>query len=163
MTFNSPVDTNALAQLMPHRRLVPAAVAHDARAETIIGRLCLNGHITTEEYDAAVKYREIIERYRMVIDAPSPNERSMSGVIVGPWGGSRVISDSEAKERKDKYNAAFEWVEEKTGHRGARTIAHALHDRADFVVAVLILVLGALCTHFGLTNSRKSANAINRR
>jgi hypothetical protein len=82
------IDPKALAQLMPHRRLVPAEVAHDPKAECLLGRLCLNGWITEIQYQAGVKYRTAIARYRTVIEAPRSTEVSMSGVIVGPGAGA---------------------------------------------------------------------------
>src|SRR5690349_1689557 len=76
-------DPKAIAQLMPHRRLVPAEVAHDPKAESIMGRLCLNGWITDIQYQAGVKFRTAIARFRTIIEAPRSSEASMSGVIVG--------------------------------------------------------------------------------
>lgn len=145
------LDPRAVAQLMPHRRLVPADVAHDPKAESLLGRLCLNGWITEAQYDAGKRYRDIVIRYRAVIDAPKPDERSLSGVIVGPWGGSGAMDDEEAVRRKAMYDAAFIAVSD-SGQRAARAVARcAVHDRREFELVDLRCGLSALVLHFRLT------------
>lgn len=148
------IDPNAIAQLMPHRRLVPANVAHDPKAECILGRLCLNGWINEAQYQAGVKYREIVGRYRAVIDAPR-GEVSMSGVIVGPWGGGGILTDDEAKRRRDDYNGSFEAMMEFAGYRQARDVAHVIHDRPQFTLRMVKSGLDALAAHYGLTRRIK--------
>src|SRR5260370_15316092 len=40
------IDPKAVAKSQPHRRGVPVALAHDPKAECMMGRLCLNGDIS---------------------------------------------------------------------------------------------------------------------
>ncbi len=157
------IDPKAIAQLMPHRRLVPANVAHDPKAESELGRLCLNGWITEVQYQAGVKYREIVQRYRVVIDCPRSTEASMSGVIVGPWGASSIMDENEALRRKANYDAAFEYLEARCGNRGARAVAHCvMQDKKTPHIAHLKCGLSALAEHLGLTFARKRGFSINR-
>lgn len=157
------VDVKAIAQTMPHRQEVQPEIRHDPLAETKLGRLRLGGWITQPQYEAGDKYREIVRRYRTVIDAPR-GEVSMSGVIVGPWGGSSDLDDDEAQRRKDQYNSAFEALECGAGNRAARAVAHvAVYNRVEFVMDDLRRGLTVLAEHFGLTRPVKSGSAINRR
>lgn len=156
------IDPKAIAQLQPHRRLVPADVAHDPKAECIMGRLCLNGWLTEIQYQAGVKYRNDVARYRAVIDAPRSTEASMSGVIVGPWGGGHEMSDDRQIEIRNNYMRAFEALENATGNHGARDVAHCIHDRGGFAIARVKCGLTALAVHYGLTFARKSEIVRNR-
>ena len=149
------IDPKAIAQLMPHRRLVPADAAHDPKAESLLGRLQLNGWLSVAQWQAGESYWEIVNRYRAVIDAPR-GEVSMNGVIVGPWGGGMTITDDEAKRRKDNFNAAFEAMHSAAGHRGAVAVSHCLHGKNDFALRYLKCGLDALAEHLGLTNRRKA-------
>lgn len=151
------MEANALAQLMPHRRLVPREVAHDQKAECIMGRLRLNGWLTEAQYQAGVNYREAVGRYRAVIDAPR-GEISMAGVIVGPWGGSSM-TEERAIEIRNEYMRAFEALAQ-TGME--RHVAHLIHDRSQFELARAKCGLDALAVYYRLTKPTKSANAINR-
>ncbi len=146
------IDPKAIAQLMPHRRLVPANVAHDPKAESIMGRLCLNGWITEIQYQAGVKYRTATARYRTVIEAPRSSEASMSGVIVGPWGGSEMTEERQI-EIRDAYMRAFEALD---SVGVARDISHVIHDKHPFTIPRVKCGLDALARHYGLTFSRKS-------
>lgn len=152
------VDVVAVARTQPHRRLVPEHLAHDARAESFLGRLRLNGWITPMEYRAGVKYREIVGRYRVLIGGPR-GEVSLCGVVVGPWGGSGIELDAdEIQRRKDAYNGAYEFLDANAGHRAAVALAWAINERPGVIVPDLIRALDKLCEHFELTNTRKSAS-----
>lgn len=154
-------DQNLVARAMPHRQSVPASLAHDPKAECVLGRLCLNGKISETQYDAGVKYREAVMRYRSVISAPR-GEVSMSGVIVGPWGGGSLMTDSRAVEIRDKYMEAFNALEKHPDGRCARDVSNCVvRDQMDFRIEVLRCGLNALAVHFGLTGRGKSFTAIN--
>lgn len=149
------IDPKALAQLMPHRRLVPVNVAHDERAECMMGRLCLNGWITEIQYQAGIKYRTATARYRSVLEAPKSTETSMAGVIVGPWGGSS-IDDRDHADIREKYMKAFEALVEAVGNHGARDVAHCMHDKHPFEIPRVKCGLSALAIHYGLTKPKKA-------
>jgi hypothetical protein len=144
------IDPKAIAQLQPHRRLVPAEVAHDPKAECVMGRLCLNGWITEIQYQAGVKYRTAVARYRSVIEAPRSTEASMAGVIVGPWGRGSDMTEEKQIEIRDQYMRAFEALEEAAGNAGARDVAHLIHGRIGFAMARVKCGLTALARHYGL-------------
>ncbi len=139
------IDPKAIAQLMPHRRLVPANVAHDPKAESIIGRLCLNGWITEAQYQAGVKYRTAVARYRSVIEAPRSTEASMSGVIIGPWGSGLLMDEARQVEIRAQYMRAFEAIE---SVGCARDVNHCIHDKHPFSIPMVRRGLAALVKHY---------------
>lgn len=150
------IDPKAIAQLQPHRRLVPAGVAHDPKAECVMGRLCLNGWISETQYQAGVKYRTLVMNYRRVIGAPRSTEASMSGVIVGPWAGGGEMPEDRQIEIRNAYMRAFEALQEHPDNRCARDVSHCvIQDRTNFTLAVVKSGLNALALHFGLTNRTK--------
>jgi hypothetical protein len=55
---------------MPHRRNQGDAL--DARLESTIGRYFLHGFITEPEFQAGVRYGEIVLDYLQSVDAPQP-------------------------------------------------------------------------------------------
>ena len=142
------VDPNAVARRQPHRRGVPAALAHDPKAECILGRLCLNGEISETQYEAGVKYRTAVMRYRSAIEAPRASAASMTGVIAGPSGGGTPISERRQIEIRNGYMRAFEAIEQAGA---ARDVAHcAVFDRGPYVLEKLQRGLDALAVHYGL-------------
>lgn len=147
------VDIFAIAKSMPHRKDLPEAIRHDSKAESIFGRLLLNGNITVDQYNAGIRYRDIVMRYRAVMDVPSHNPASMSGVIIGPWSGGYILSQEQVAERRSQYSAAYEALESGAGNRGARAVAHAVvYERGSPDLAVLKCGLNVLLAHFRLTN-----------
>jgi len=137
------VEPNEIAQAMPHRKEVAPEIRHDPMAETKLGRLRLVNRITVPQYDAGVKYRDIVGRYRAAICAPR-------GISTPSRGGE--MSDEMALKLKDKYDAAFEALEDGAGNRAAKAVAHvAVYDRSDFNMDDLRRGLSTLASHFGLT------------
>lgn len=151
------VDTKIVAAVMPHRLEVPEALRDDAKAESVFGRLLLNGKISRQQYYAGIRYRDIVMRYRAVMSIPSHSPPSMSGIIVGPQSGGRLLGEVEIADRRDDYNGAYEALESGAGNRGARTVAHvAIYEREHYDLQVLKCGLNVLLAHFELTNQRKS-------
>jgi hypothetical protein len=142
------IDPKAVAKRQPHRRGVPAALAHDPKAECMMGRLCLNGVLSETQYEAGVKYRTAVMRYRSAIEAPRATEASMAGVLAGPTGGGSAISERRQIELRNSYMRAFEVVEQAGA---ARDVAHcAVFDRGPFAVDKVQRGLDALAVHYGL-------------
>jgi hypothetical protein len=142
------IDPKAVAKRQPHRRGVPAALAHDPKAECMMGRLCLNGFISETQYEAGVKYRTAVLRYRSAIEAPRASEASMAGVIAGPSGGGVAISERRQIEIRNGYMRAFEAIEQAGA---ARDVAHcAVFDRPPFALDKVQRGLDALAVHYGL-------------
>jgi hypothetical protein len=141
-------DPKAVAKSQPHRRGVPAALAHDPKAECIMGRLCLNGFLSETQYEAGVKYRTAVLRYRSAIEAPRASEASMAGVIAAPSGGGSPISERRQIEIRNGYMRAFEAIEQAGA---ARDVAHcAVFDRPPFALDKVQRGLDALAVHYGL-------------
>src|SRR5690242_810276 len=67
-----------VAATMPHRAGLPADRRHDQKAESPLGALNLIGALSVVQYDAGLKYRDIVRRYRAVIDSPNPNPATIS-------------------------------------------------------------------------------------
>lgn len=101
-------DAKVIALTMPHRRDVPDAVRHDAKAESEIGRMSLRNAITTEEYEAARWFSGVVHRYRSLIEAPNPSPPSNAGILVHAPAGQAYIDDDEAERRTVAYNTAYE-------------------------------------------------------
>ena len=142
------IDPKAVARRQPHRRGVPAALAHDPKAECMMGRLCLNGDISEMQYEAGVKYRTAVLRYRSAIEAPRASEASMAGVIAAPSGGGSPISERRQIEIRNGYMRAFEAIEQAGA---ARDVAHcAVFDRPPFALDKVQRGLDALAVHYGL-------------
>jgi hypothetical protein len=141
------IDPKAVAKRQPHRRGVPAALAHDPKAECMMGRLCLNGVISETQYEAGVKYRTAVLRYRSAIEAPRASKASMAGVIAAPAGGSSPISKRRQIEIRNGYMCAFEAIEQVGA---ARDVAHcAVFDRPPFALDKVQRGLDALAVHYG--------------
>jgi hypothetical protein len=141
-------DPKAVAKSQPHRRGVPAVLAHDPKAECMMGRLCLNVDISETQYEAGVKYRTAVMRYRSAIEAPRASEASMTGVLAGPSGGGALISERKQIEIRNGYMRAFEAIEQAGA---ARDVAHcAVFDRPPFALDKVQRGLDALAVHYGL-------------
>jgi hypothetical protein len=150
------VDPKVIASRQPHRQGIPLDVVHDPAAESNFGKLFLQKHITQVQYQAGLDWRRIVQNYRALICAPKPDAVSMSGVIVGPWGGSGEIDPDKAIEWRREYNAAFEALESGAGNRGTRAVNHwAIYDRGDYALAYLVCGLNVLAAHFRLTKGRR--------
>jgi hypothetical protein len=149
------VDPKVIASRQPHRQGIPLDVVHDQAAESNFGKLFLKKHISQVQYQAGLDWRRIVQNYRSVICAPKPDAVSMSGVIVGPWGGSGEIDPEKAAEWRKEYNAAFEALG-MAGNRPLRAVNHwAIHDHGDYALDYLVCGLDCLAAHFRLTKGRK--------
>jgi hypothetical protein len=150
------IEPNAIAQLMPHRRLVPAEVAHDPKAESPIGRLLMNGYVSRRQYNSAIWWRGIVGRYRVLIEAPKADARSIAGVIVGPWGRSGIDpTPDEIADRTRDYNGGFIALN-KAGNHILKAVSHwVIHERPDLPIEHLKCGLDALGRHRDLTNQQK--------
>ncbi len=144
-------DPKVIAASQPHRQGIPLAVIHDPAAETNFGRLMLLKQISAIQYQAGVNWRGIVGRYMSIMGVPSHNPASMSGVIVGPWGGGEELTPERIEKRRDEYNDAHNALY-KSGNLSTRAVNHwAIYDRGDYAIEYLVCGLDALALHFGLT------------
>jgi hypothetical protein len=149
------LDIKAIAAAMPHRRMLPAEGRHGQRAESAFGRLRLVNMITEDQYLAGESFRDIIRRYRAVIESPNPSPGSAA--LDGMFRGGAVLSDEEAIKRRERYQRAFESIH---GHRKRVVIRSVLGfdkplDQDD--LPHLRGALDDLVAHFGLTRARQIA------
>lgn len=150
------LDPKVIAAAMPHRQDVPADVRHDPKALTAFGRLNLKGTITDAQYDAGVRWRDVVSLYQSSIDAPRKDAPSLSGALLGITGGS-YMTDDEARRRRDRYMETYEALEDGAGHIAARAVSRwCVYDEDDRPTVDLIRGLNVLAEHFGLTRNRKS-------
>ena len=112
-----------IAASMPHRMAIAIEKRHDPMGECPIGRMCLAGFITADQYDAAQKFRTTVAKYRAVIDSPRDAPNILASQYVPPPSDDPQIipfrlrmpmSDDEAVKRRDEYQGAFEAI---YGHR----------------------------------------------
>lgn len=150
------VSPEAIAEGMPHRAFIPRNLVLDHRAESVLGRRFLNGKITEEQYEAGIRWRDLVGRYCRVIDAPASSPRSPAGALVGPSGGGREMDDDEAIRIKGAHKAASDHVIDTVGLNALRAVSQcAVYDKT-VDSEQLAVGLSALASHFRLTGIRKS-------
>lgn len=164
------IEPNVIAMRMPHRAGVPQDLAHDPKAETVLGRYSLNGLITSLEYDAGVYYRGVVARQLAAIGAPKSDVPSCTGEAMsrGKAGG---LDEDESIRRKFVYDEAYEAVEEGGGQRGAKALARvAVYDercpdglfvQMRLSLIGLMLVRGMCTNAQGLDLRRKILDSVN--
>lgn len=119
-----------LARQLRHRVGLSDENVIDPRAESQFGRFVLNKVITTEQYDAGLRWRGIVMAYRASIDCPSASPKSVAGAVVGGGGGGLILTDDEAHRRKSAYDEAHDTVMERVGIACMRTLNDAtVHER----------------------------------
>lgn len=163
-------DDRVRTSRQPHRRTVPEDSRLDQRAESPIGRLCLQGRITDEQHDAGVRYAAVVGAYGAVIEAPAGTSGSGRGFacLAEQAGTARACAidpgGCECLARKARYDRAYEvlWA---VGQRAAKAVARVAVwreecSRADLVY--LVEGLTVLARHFGLTAGRRSGHSGNR-
>lgn len=143
------VDIRQFVANQPHRRMLLPADRTEPIAFSFLGRLLLGGKITKEQHLAGDRYAAIVNRYRAVIGAPSPEGARLLEV-----GGILFISDEEARRRKSAYDDAFEALCE-AGQKAARAVAHvAVYGKHCDELDRLVAGLERLVRHFGLVVRR---------
>jgi hypothetical protein len=136
--------------------------ARDQKAATFIGRLNLMDKktlISNAQYDAAVEFQEVYDRYKRAIAAPDASKQS-GGVSAG------MDSDEYARwchSAKARYNAAIDAVRAEQGlfeNRGANLYAAVdylvcRNEQHWHMVGDVRIALNALAHHFGLLGKTK--------
>lgn len=136
--------------------------ARDQKAATFIGRLNLMDKktlISNAQYDAAVEFQEVYDRYKRAIAAPDASKQS-GGVSAG------MDSDEYARwcqSAKARYNAAIEAVRAEQGlfeNRGTNLYAAidylvCRNEQHWHMVGDVRIALNALAHHFGLLGKTK--------
>jgi hypothetical protein len=96
-------DRLAMARRMPHRRGFADALDH--RLVSCVGRLAAARRISDPEFQAAVKYNEIVHRYRVSIGCPRAKS---SASLDGEFKGIGFLPDDRVELRSKAYNRAHD-------------------------------------------------------
>lgn len=135
----------------PHRMTAPKEFREDDRAETVFGRIMLNGYISPAQYEAGNNWARDVNRFRMLMDCPSPNPKALD--LTGTGGGSgRDLSREAIDGIKRAYNAAFEALAE-AGNRAQRVVnSIAVYDKFSEHGGIEVLKCGLnkLVVHYGV-------------
>lgn len=147
------------------RRLRDAALASmaDARWGAEIGRLYLNGRITSEQYAAGCRWADLASRHstaigtRAGVTSSSDFNRSR-GAPVDPDSEAGAFEAKRHLKDLERYQKALV-VLARHGHEVRRAIAHLCED--DLHLSILefghaLFGLNELAIHFGLTGAGKS-------
>jgi hypothetical protein len=147
----------------PHRRGLKQDDRLSDRAESLLGRLNLNGLISNAQYIAGDQYGMIIGQYRSIIGAPRGTAGAGRGSDCAIGTGFECPDDECACARTTaRYNNAFAALM-KAGQRSAKYVARALHGQDITPEEFVYLKAGleALAVHFGLTNQRNRPHSGN--
>lgn len=114
------LDVGAIARAMPHRRAVRAPeLRRDARAETHLGRLRLNGNIAEHEYEAGVKLRDVVRRWHSACGMPRHDRGAPP--LDGSMRGAMSLIDAERTHRVTRaYLDAWAALCNRVGPSGAQ-------------------------------------------
>lgn len=150
-------DPKIVAFTQPHRQSVPAEKRHDQRAENPFGRLNLINAVPDVEYDAGIKFRDDVLRYRVTIDSPNPNPGAISLDRIA-YGGRFPLSEDEAIRRRNAYMRAFEAITGYGPRLVIKTVVIFEKELQPGDLPDLRLGLQGLVKHYGLTRDGKSGS-----
>jgi hypothetical protein len=151
------LEARIIAFRQPHRQSVPENVRHDPRAETLFGRMMLEGKISEVQYNAGVRYRKAVRRYRahFIPEFPNPEPGSIGGYMQPtPPSRREPLDDKEERRIFDAREDAYIAILDAGGQRACKAVARvAVWDEqpAGFRWEDLEKGLNALISHYGLT------------
>jgi len=152
-------DVRAIAAAMPHRRAVHvAALRHDARAETQLGILALNGEISDDMYRAGVLLRDCVRRFHAATGIPA-HDRGALPLDGARSGAPREMSEAAVARAKDQHARITRLVIETVGVGGAQQVMHLVVFDVPPQKAAIGLhrkCLDVLAEYFGLRRGRKT-------
>jgi hypothetical protein len=159
------MEARVIAFRQPHRQGVPAELRDDARAETLFGRMMLAQTITKGQYNAGVRYRKAVRRYRahFIPEFPNPEPGSIAGFMEprsSPAQAYRTPADQAKFEQDiwDDREDAYQFMFQNAGQRACKAVARvAVWDEwaAGITIEDLKRGLDALATHYHLTRENK--------
>ncbi len=94
---------------------VTANQARDEMLGTALGRLTLQGTITTAQYEAGREFAELYRRHHLVVGLPLPSPQSIAGLLVsgGIFGGSSGEPDAAVVEGlRRRFDAATDALDQ---------------------------------------------------
>jgi hypothetical protein len=132
----------------------------DQMAGSYIGRLCLCGEITHQQFDAAQAYLADRRDYHMAIDAPKQMGAVDLNAVHGRNHGENVKRSQQSVAKFKAAEAAIRNAQTNLGNMGNLYAAVSLCIINDgelrHMVGDVRLVLNALARHYGL-DSRRAA------
>jgi hypothetical protein len=141
-----------VAASQPHRRSIRSADQADAKAESELGRMCLQGYISDAGYAAGQVYARVVAAYRVTICTPVALV-GMGGrgydCPADPMCGDR-LEGCECARRRNRYDGACEAL--RSAGADIKVVNEvAVHDgpcRPEWIMP-LRWGLAALVRHFG--------------
>jgi len=150
------MNTALMARLRVHK--VPMDKLRDQMAGSYIGRLCLSGEITHQQFDAAQAYLADRRDYHMAIDAPKQMGAVDLNAVHGRNHGENVKRSQQSVAKFEAADAAIREAQTVLGNMGNLYAAVSLCIINDgelrHMVGDVRLVLNALARHYGLDNRR---------
>ena len=152
------MNTALMARLRVHN--VPMDKLRDQMAGSFIGRLCLCGEITHQQFDAAQAYLADRRDYHMAIDAPKQMGAVDLNAVHGRNHHENVKRSQQSVQKFNAAEAAIRNAQTSLGNMGNLYAAVSLCIINDgelrHMVGDVRLVLNALARHYGL-DSRRAA------
>lgn len=146
------MQTALMARWRVHH--VQPEYVRDQMAGCYVGRLCLQGIISRQQYDAAVTYLSERDDYHAAISAPKQMGAIDLNAVHGRNNGENVERSRKAVARWDGVMGAIRNAQEEIGNQGNLWAAIDLCIIKDVELAHLVgdvrLVLNALARHYGL-------------
>lgn len=150
------MNTALMARWRVHK--VPMEKLRDQMAGSYIGRLCLSGELTQQQYDAAQAYLSDRRDYHMAIDAPKQMGAVDLNAVHGRTHHENIGRSQQAIARFTAAEAAVQHAQNIIGLHGNLYAAISLCVVAEVdlhhMVGDVRLALNALARHYGLGNRR---------
>lgn len=150
------MNTALMARLRVHK--VPMDKLRDQMAGSYIGRLCLSGEITHQQFDAAQAYLADRRDYHMAIDAPKQMGAVDLNAVHGRNHHENVKRSQQSVAKFRAAEAAIREAQTVLGNMGNLYAAVSLciinDEELRHLVGDVRLVLNALARHYGLDNRR---------
>jgi len=150
------MNTALMARWRVHH--VPMEKLRDQMAGSYIGRLCLTGELTQQQYDAAQAYLADRRDYHMAIDAPKQMGAVDLNAVHGRTHHENVGRSQQAVARFMAAEAAIQTAQNIIGLHGNlyAAISLCVVGEVDLhhMVGDVRLALNALARHYGLGNRR---------
>jgi len=150
------MNTALMARWRVHK--VPMDKLRDQMAGSYIGRLCLSGELTQQQYDAAQAYLADRRDYHMAIDAPKQMGAVDLNAVHGRTHHENVGRSQQAVARFMAAESAIQTAQNIIGLHGNlyAAISLCVVGEVDLhhMVGDVRLALNALARHYGLGNRR---------
>lgn len=152
------MNTALMARWRVHH--VPLDKLRDQMAGSYVGRLCLTGELTHQQFDASQAYLADRRDYHMAIDAPKPMGAVDLNAVHGRNHHENVKRSQQSVAKFEAAQAAVRHAQTVLGNLGnlyaAIDLCVVKEIELHHMIGDLRLVLNALARHYGL-DSRRAA------